>query len=249
MSRYERGLFRAFATLLAFHPAGLALAGGPAAPGAEEVAAFSVRVADAGAARSVRSAVAGAHERLGREGCQAIFDVFRDPSGRTLNENLAALDTSGQEFLEQVFFYDGSALPVCQPNPGKEVYAVTERGGRAVRVCARQFEALQRKSPVLGEVVVIHEMLHALGLDERPPVQRRDHLAGDEELHVTRTKMIAHPGRMAFVTGPSLLSRGGRCRARWTRTTRASAAPGPRPRKAPDPPRRDRIRTTWTNVS
>lgn len=168
MSRFERGLFSAVAALVSLSRAGLAFAG-PAAPGAEEVAAFSVRLADQGAARVVRNAVAGAHERLGRERCLGIFEAFRDPSGRTLAQNLAALGTSGQAFLGRVFFYDGSALTVCQRNPGREVYAVTERGGRAVRVCPSQFEALQRQSPVLGEVVVIHEMLHALGLGEAPP--------------------------------------------------------------------------------
>ena len=90
-------------------------------------------------------------------------------SRRTLAQNLAALGTNGQAFLARVFFYDSSSLAVCQRNPAREVYAVTERGGRAVRVCAGQFEELQRKSPVLGEVVVIHEMLHALGLGEAPP--------------------------------------------------------------------------------
>ena len=169
MSRFNRGSFCAVVAFLTLSPAKLALAGGPAAPGAEAAAAFSVRLADEEAARSVRRAVAGAHERLGREGCREIFEAFRDPSRRTLNQNLAALGTNGQGFLKQVLFYDGSALAVCQPNPAKAVYAVTERGGRAVRVCARQFEAIQRKSPVLGEVVVIHEMLHALGLGEAPP--------------------------------------------------------------------------------
>lgn len=167
MSRFEKCVFCAVA-LLSMSRAERALAG-PAAPGAEEAAAYSVRLADERAARTVRRAVAGAHERLGRERCMGIFEAFRDPSGRTLSQNLAALGTSGQEFLTRVLFYDGSALAVCQRNPARDVYAVTERGGRAVRVCASQFEALQRKSPVLGEVVVIHEMLHALGLGEAPP--------------------------------------------------------------------------------
>ena len=168
MSRFENALF-GVVSLLALTPVEPAFAAGPAARGAEEVAAFGVRLADGEAARIVRKAVAGAHTRLGREGCQGIFDAFRDPSGRMLSENLAALDTSGQQFLQLVLFYDGSALAACRKNPGQEVYAVTERGGRAVRICASQFEALQRKSPVMGEIVVIHEMLHALGLDERPP--------------------------------------------------------------------------------
>lgn len=169
MSRFERGLFCAVAALVSLSRVDLAFAAGPAGSGAEQAAVFSVRMADAEAARTVRRAVAGAHERLGRERCMEIFEAFRDPSGRTLDQNLAALGTSGQEFLERVLFYDGSALPVCRRNPAREVYAVTERSGRAVRVCASQFEALQRKSPVLGEVVVIHEMLHALGLGEAPP--------------------------------------------------------------------------------
>ena len=168
MSRFERGLFYAVAALVSLSRVELASAA-PAAKGAEEAAAFTVRLADEQAARIVRNAVAGAHERLGRERCRGIFEAFRDPSGRTLNDNLAALGIDGQGFLGHVFFYDGSALPVCQRNTAKDVYAVTERGGRAVRICPGQFTALQRKSPVMGEVVVIHEMLHALGLGEAPP--------------------------------------------------------------------------------
>ena len=136
---------------------------------AEDVAAFNVRLADGDAARAVRRAVAGAHGRLGRERCMKIFEAFRDPSGHTLNQNLATFGTSGQEFLARVLFYDGSGLAACQQTPAKEVYAVTARGSRAVRVCARQFRAKQRRTPVFGEVVVIHEMLHALGLGEAPP--------------------------------------------------------------------------------
>jgi hypothetical protein len=136
---------------------------------AENVAAFNVRLADKDAARAVRLAVAGAHGRLGRERCMRIFEAFRDPSGETLNQNLATLGSSGQEFLARVLFYDGSGLAVCQPSPAREVYAFTARGSRVVYVCARQFQAKQRKSPVLAEVVVIHEVLHALGLGEAPP--------------------------------------------------------------------------------
>jgi len=169
MSRFQRALFFSLAVQLSPSRVERAFAAGPAASGAEEAAAFSVRLADEAAAHSVRRAVAGAHERLGRAGCKEIFGAFRDPSGRTLDENLAALGTNGQAFLAQVLFYDGSALAVCRKDPARVVYAVTERGGRAVRVCASQFAALQRKSPVLGEVVVIHEMLHALGLGEAPP--------------------------------------------------------------------------------
>ena len=168
MSRFTRGLCRAVVALMSFTPPALAGAA-PPAPGAEKAATFSVRVSNEEAARSVRRAVAGAHERLGREGCQRIFGEFRDPSGRTLDENLAALGKSGQQFLEQVLFYDGSDLAICHATPARLVYAATERGSRVVRVCTAQFEALQRKTPVWGDVVVIHEMLHALGLGEAPP--------------------------------------------------------------------------------
>jgi hypothetical protein len=163
MSRFERGIVRAVASILVWGCAMLASAG------PEENAVKTVRLEDADAAAAVRKAVAGAHERLGRERCRRIFAEFRDPEGHTLDERLAALGTTGQEFLARVLFYDGSALPVCRADVNREVYAVTERGGRAVRVCARQFQALQRKGPVLGEVVVIHETLHALGLGEGPP--------------------------------------------------------------------------------
>jgi hypothetical protein len=168
MSRFITGLSSALFAITSLGRTEPAFAG-PAAPGAEKAAAFSVRVVDEEAARSVRRAVAGAHERLGREGCKRIFGVFRDPSGRTLDENLTALGKSGQQFLEQVLFYDGSQLAICQEAPARVVYAATERGSRVVRVCTTQFEALQRRTPVWGDVVVIHEMLHSLGLGEAPP--------------------------------------------------------------------------------
>jgi hypothetical protein len=38
-----------------------------------------------------------------------------------------------------------------------------------VHLCARQFELTQRRNPLLASRMVIHEMLHTLGLGENPP--------------------------------------------------------------------------------
>ena len=68
-----------------------------------------------------------------------------------------------------MLFYDGTPLAICQEAPARVVYAATERGSRVVVVCTARFEALQRKAPVWGDVVVIHEMLPRSGLGEAPP--------------------------------------------------------------------------------
>jgi hypothetical protein len=131
-----------------------------------EAADFKVRVPNVADARAVRLAVLGAASRLQSDRCQEVLTRFRDRAGRTLRTNLEALGQTPSGYLEGVWFYPGSHLAVCQ---SRRVYAATAAGSRVVFVCLPQFRNHQWAAGADAEVVIIHEMLHSLGLDENPP--------------------------------------------------------------------------------
>ena len=104
----------------------------------------------------------GARERLGRPECQAVLADFRDSSGRRLDEVLRASGRTAQEQLDRLVFRSGFGRPFC----GRSALAATNVGSNVVFVCFRQLTALPRGAQ---EAVLIHEMLHSLGLGENPP--------------------------------------------------------------------------------
>lgn len=131
---------------------------------------IGVRMADARADASVRRAVAGAYERLAEPECQALLGRFRDASGRTLRENLDAAGETAQDYLaRRVFFYEGYHLATCRSRRARKGLAVTEPGSRVIFVCSQRFGDLQERNPAEAEAVILHEMLHSLGLGENPP--------------------------------------------------------------------------------
>lgn len=132
----------------------------PAATG--EVTAFRVRMGASNHAQMVRRALDGAHERLGRPECRKLFTDFVDVDGRPLQQRLDALDLDGQQFLRYVGFYEGYGHKPCG-HAG--VMAFTQPRSLAVRVCP----AIAKGDRELVELILIHEMLHSLGLGENPP--------------------------------------------------------------------------------
>ena len=64
-----------------------------------------------------------------------------------------------------VLFYDGSTTAPCRR---PRVYAFTAPGSRVVRACPA-LGRLAAAAPDEAEAVVIHEVLHTLGLAENPP--------------------------------------------------------------------------------
>jgi hypothetical protein len=130
----------------------------------------NVRIEGERASAAVRAAVAGARERLKRPTCRALLHRFRDRSGRSLHENLEATGQPAERYLAtQVFFYEGYRLPTCRSRRARKGFAVTRPGSRVVLVCTTRFVDLARHDPAEAEAVVIHEMLHTLGLGENPP--------------------------------------------------------------------------------
>lgn len=127
-----------------------------------DVGDFRVRFGASQHAQSVQRALTRAHERLGRPECQKLFTDFTDEAGRPLQERLDTLGLSGQDFLRYVGFYEGYGQRRCGDH---RVMAFTQPGSLAVRVCPQ----IARQDPHVVEMILIHEMLHSLGLGENPP--------------------------------------------------------------------------------
>lgn len=142
------------------------LAGSACGAASAEAAEFKVRVPNVADARAVRLAVVGAASRLAGDRCQEVLTRFRDRAGQTLRTNLEARGQTASGYLEGIWFYPGSHLRVCQ---SRRVYAATAPGSRVVFICLPQFRNHQWTAGADAEVVIIHEMLHSLGLGEDPP--------------------------------------------------------------------------------
>jgi hypothetical protein len=121
-----------------------------------------------GQARSVMEWVmSGARRRLAEPACQALFGDFADRNGRTLAAVLQASGRTPAEYLDMLVFVDADISADCR---GARIrIAVTAPGSRVIHVCSRRFVTYFRQDTSVGEILLIHELLHALGLGENPP--------------------------------------------------------------------------------
>jgi len=111
----------------------------------------------------LKSARLGARERLGRPACQAVLADFKDRSGRRLDEVLGVIGRSAQEQLDLMVFESGFGRLECARSG---VLASTRVHSSVALICLPPFVL---SSPAAQEAVLIHEMLHSLGLGENPP--------------------------------------------------------------------------------
>lgn len=121
-------------------------------------------VSDGAVTEAILVASAGAVRRLERPACAAVLDEFRAADGRTLREVVAAQAWSVEDVAARVIFRDGAASAVCRE---RGIAAFTGAGSRVVFVCGRRFAAVDRTQ---AELTLVHEFLHTLGLEERPPL-------------------------------------------------------------------------------
>jgi hypothetical protein len=112
----------------------------------------------------VSLALRGAARRLGDARCQELLGELRDRSQRPLRQALDAEGVSAPEFVDRLYFYDGS-----ERGCGARRLAYTVVGSRVVFVCGDRFRAVYQLNTTIAEVAIIHEALHCLGLGENPP--------------------------------------------------------------------------------
>jgi hypothetical protein len=114
----------------------------------------------------IEAAVRGGARRLAREDCARLLTDYRDASGRTLAENAQRLGRTASEYVDLVLFYGhDDADGRCRR---RRLLAFTSPGSRVVRVCP-ELADVYRSYPPDAEIVIIHEVLHSLGLGENPP--------------------------------------------------------------------------------
>jgi hypothetical protein len=106
----------------------------------------------------------GASRRLALESCAHVLNQFSDGDGRSLRDVLSGRGLSAASSLTPVIFRDGDAAPTCRSGP---IAAFTSPGSNVVFVCGKRFARLNKER---AELVVVHELLHTLGLQERPPL-------------------------------------------------------------------------------
>ncbi len=99
--------------------------------------------------------------------CRLVLADFRDSSGRTLAERLSRTGLSAPDFLSRLEFRDGRNEDVCHR---RHVDAFTVVGGSTVWTCPGGSLSPGGENLRAGANTLIHEMLHALGLGENPPL-------------------------------------------------------------------------------
>lgn len=117
-------------------------------------------------AAAVQQTVEGAREKLAAPSCQSLLDEFKTSDGKSLRSRLDESRTTLDDRLREVRFFDASEFAACRS--GKN-YAFTRPGLGAVYVCTARFTPARLREPDQVEAVVIHELLHTIGLPENPP--------------------------------------------------------------------------------
>jgi hypothetical protein len=110
-------------------------------------------------------ALEGAAHRLETPRCGDVLAHFKRADGSTLAEALAQEGLNGPGHLDLLLFYSGDDHPHCR----QSVLAWTSPGSRVVYVCTGRFREAYATKPAHVEAVLLHEMLHTLGLGENPP--------------------------------------------------------------------------------
>jgi hypothetical protein len=144
--------------------------GGPLEAGGDTLPNNPINAHDRAVVERVRARAAA---RLEDPECRKLLTDFQDRAGRTLDENLQPLAVSASRYLLRLTFLDGSRLPRCRTpsvamaaTPGvPRVFLCPAGVGRLNSRLAR----IEAESGSLAEAMVIHEMLHTLGLGENPP--------------------------------------------------------------------------------
>jgi hypothetical protein len=113
---------------------------------------------------TVTRALQMAVTKLRSQGCRSLFAESRDVAGRPLDAVLADLGETPLERLLLLDVRDGTYEAPCKR---QGVYAYTSLGGTTVFVCP-SFVLLSKQEPRSAANLLIHEVLHSLGVGEAP---------------------------------------------------------------------------------
>lgn len=133
--------------------------------------AFALEPAEIGAVDPafgprVAEAVAEAAARLDTMPCALVLSDFVDTrTGRTLAENLALTGRTASEHVLSRLFRRPSSV---RPFGGRRVFAYTSPSSPVVFLCRDDLLRVQNQTRLVT-AVVIHEILHTLGLQEDSP--------------------------------------------------------------------------------
>ena len=136
-------------------------------PGAVSASPLLHLFLDGKARMVVKDAIEGALRRLARPTCERVFTDFVDPAGHPLSAALEVWDKTPPEALAALYFVDGDGSKQCRADV--MTAAFTAPGSRVIYVCGTRFADEFARKTTGGEILLIHELLHALGLGENPP--------------------------------------------------------------------------------
>lgn len=125
------------------------------------------RFSDFDARVAVERAVHGAGRRLAERRCQSVLAEFADRQGLPLTEKLYTVGMTPLEYLGTLRFVDAPESAPCRIT--SVTVAFSAPGHRIVSVCPIPFKQMYRVDSWAAEFIVIHELLHTLGLGENPP--------------------------------------------------------------------------------
>jgi hypothetical protein len=122
------------------------------------------------AGTAVRRAVLSVRRRLADQECRRVLSDFSSyTQGQPLLDVLDPQGRTAEDHLGTLIFKDGSGTRGCL---SPEILAYTYVRSDTVYVCASQFTRAVERDPTFAELVLIHELLHTLGLGENPPSSR-----------------------------------------------------------------------------
>jgi hypothetical protein len=136
------------------------------APGANAVEPDVPTRVDPSFGPRIADAVTDAAERLDTRPCALVLSDFIDTrSGLTLAKTLTATGLTASEHVKALWFRAPRAL---HPRPGKRVFAYTAPRSSVVYLCRDDLLRIQVQRRIVT-AIVIHEVLHTLGLREDFP--------------------------------------------------------------------------------
>jgi len=113
---------------------------------------------------AVKASLDRAIQRLRNPDCSRALLALRGSGGESLGVTLAQRAPSWADYLQGVYFSEGTTGSPCQR---RSVLAFTAVNSRVVFICSDAFLSLRRRSIWHAEAVIIHEILHTLGLPDR----------------------------------------------------------------------------------